>query len=340
VLAQEPGNDEAVDGMHRLWSIARPRITADIAGGKLDDAAHLLAGFKAAGVEAEAVHDLEASLTAARPRWQGLTRFQESMAANDFATAEQQLSQLTALGVDRSTLQELRRALDARRLDVQLNAVAAEVKASVDSGALLDPANDNARTRLAALRALSRTSPQTLTAQRDVQTALLAHAQDAIHRQQFDQAQRFVSAAADIAATPEVADAKKALQTEMDAATQRAAAAAAAAAAAEKSKASAEAPPAPKAPVATFFAAHSTQPLKVDYPPAAADTHQQGYVIVEFTLQPDGHATDAKVVESNPAKIFDRSALEAVTRGRWDTKPLADHPTHRARVQLNFRPAA
>jgi TonB family protein len=336
-LAQEPSNDEAIDGMRRLWSVARPRIQSDVAGGKLDDAARLLTAFKSSGVDAEAVRELDTSLASARSRFQALTRVQESIAANDVAGAEQQLSQLGALGVDRNTVQELRRNLDARRADAQVTTLAAAVKAALDSGALLDPANDNARTRLAALRAVSRTGAQTLAAQHDVQAALLARAQDATRRQQFDQAQRFLGAAGDIAATTEVADAKKALQAEMDAAAQRAAVAAAAAVPADKPKAATDSA-APKA-VASYFPARATQPLHVDFPTAAAEKHQQGYVIVEFTLQPNGRATDATVIDSSPPKVFDRSALDAVSRGHYETQALNDHPTHRARIKLNFQPS-
>jgi len=43
VLAQDPQNEEARDGMQRLFSVARARIQSDLAAGKPDDAARLVA---------------------------------------------------------------------------------------------------------------------------------------------------------------------------------------------------------------------------------------------------------------------------------------------------------
>ncbi len=53
VLSQDPNNAEALDGISRLWAIAKGRIQNDIAGGRLDDAAALLGFFKSADVSDE-----------------------------------------------------------------------------------------------------------------------------------------------------------------------------------------------------------------------------------------------------------------------------------------------
>ncbi len=69
VLAQDPQNDEARDGMRRLFSVARSRIQTELSAGKLDDASHLLASFKGVGVDASVTSRLESDIAAARPRW-------------------------------------------------------------------------------------------------------------------------------------------------------------------------------------------------------------------------------------------------------------------------------
>jgi protein TonB len=340
VLSQEPKNDEALDGLKRLWSMGRARIQADIAAGKLDEAGRLLANFKVAGVDAEALREMEVTAAAARPKWLA-TRAQESIAAGDYAGAEQLIDQLAASSAERSAVQELRRTLENRKADVQLTALAGEVKAAIEAGILLDPANDNARTRLQSMRQVNRSSPVTLAAQRDLQAALLARAQDATRKQQFDVAQRYITATTEIGATPEAVEAKHALQAEIDASAQRAAAAAAAAAekpAPESASADTHVPATAPSAAPAFIAARSTQPIVAQYPPAAADAHVRGYVIVEFTLQPDGRASNASVVEAQPAKYFEANAVSAVLHGRFDTSQLIDKQPRRARIKLSFKP--
>ena len=55
-------------------------------------------------------------------------------------------------------------------------------------------------------------------------------------------------------------------------------------------------------------------------------------------LRADGRAYDAKVVESQPAGVFDRSALAGVAGGRFDTSGLGpDRKPQRARIRLSFK---
>jgi len=341
VLSQEPDNDEALDGVRRLFSVGKARIQTDLAGGKLDDAVRLLASFKTAGVDPDALRDIEASISAARPKWLA-AKAQESISAGDFASAEQLLAQLSAAGADRNTIAELRRAIDGKKADLQLTAMANDVKAAIDSGALIDPVNDNAHTRVQAMRAVSRNSPVTLAAQRDLQAALLARAQEAIKKDQFDVAQRYI-AAADNSSGADVAEIKRALQSETDALAQRSAAAAAAELRAKAASVAASAPnpatlTAPPANTPHFIAARATTALNVTYPAAAANSNIQGYAVVEFTLHPDGSASDAAIVEANPVRVFDHAAITAVVRAHYDASALANQQPQRARIRLTFKP--
>jgi TonB family protein len=344
VLVQDSKNDEAVDGLQRLFSVIKSRVQADLAANKLDDASRLIALFKATNLDSDAVHELEASITAARPRFYA-ARAQESIAANDFVTAEQVIQQLMPL--DHVVAAELRRTMEARKTEQQtvgqLTTLSAAVKAAIEAGNLLEPANDNARTRLLAMRQVGRSHPLTLAAQRDLLGALIGHAQDLASKEQFDQAAKILSAAADIAATPEVADAKRQLQGQLDAVNQRAAAAAAAKKAAEVTQASTqstdEAASAARASAAQFIAGKPTQALKVVYPPSASAKSQQGYVVVEFMLQPDGRPAQPTIIESDPPRVFDAAAIDAVMSGRYDTSKLVNNTPRRARVRLSFRPS-
>jgi TonB family protein len=222
--------------------------------------------------------------------------------------------------------------------------MASQVKAAIAAGNLLDPANDNARTRLSAMRAASRNNAQTLAVQRALQAALLDRGQQATRKGQFDEAQRYLGAAGDLGSSSDVAAAKRQLQDAMGTANRRAAAAAAAAERARAaSAAAAEAPAAAVAAAAApsparpaYVAAHPRRALDVVYP---AGTSAAGHVIVEFTLEQDGTASDPKIIESVPSGVFDRVSLEAVSAGRFDTRDLAGRvPPVRARILLRFKP--
>jgi protein TonB len=54
------------------------------------------------------------------------------------------------------------------------------------------------------------------------------------------------------------------------------------------------------------------------YPTAAMRARQEGWVLVSFTVDAEGRTTDIKVVESQPRRVFDRAAEDAVGRYRFN----------------------
>jgi protein TonB len=77
----------------------------------------------------------------------------------------------------------------------------------------------------------------------------------------------------------------------------------------------------------------------VVFPSAALAKAQSGYVVIEFTLGPDGRAVAPRVLEAEPAGVFDSAALNAVRPARFDiTPPAGQDPTGlRARLRVSFR---
>jgi TonB family protein len=339
VLSQDPSNAEALDGISRLWAIAKGRIQSDLAGGRLDDADSLVAFFKTAGVSDELLRPVTANISAARPKWM-LAHARQSIAAGDLTVASQWIGQLEASGTDPDTLSDLRRTLDAKRLEQQLTPLSEQLHAALDAGTLIGPQADNAFARLTAMRTVSRSHPLTLAAQRDVRAALLTRAQQATRAHQFDLAARYLSADAELGSSPEISDARRALQDEVESAKTAAQVSASAAIAPDVvSSAAASAPQASPDQSQTqsessYLAAKPVRPLNVDYPDTASG---EGRVVVEFTLHRDGSASEVTVVDAAPKGVFDRAAINAVRRGRYDARGLIGGVPQRARISLHFK---
>lgn len=75
-----------------------------------------------------------------------------------------------------------------------------------------------------------------------------------------------------------------------------------------------------------------------DYPPRARQRGIEGYVDLEFTISAVGTVQDAKVIGSNPAYVFDRSALSAVRKWKYNPKIENGVAVSRSgvRVRLTF----
>ncbi|MCY7355408.1 MAG: energy transducer TonB [Lysobacter sp.] len=69
------------------------------------------------------------------------------------------------------------------------------------------------------------------------------------------------------------------------------------------------------------------------YPAAAARAGQSGTVQVEFTVGADGSVTSARVVEAKPPRVFDREALAAVKK--WRFQPIGSPVTSRRTIDFN-----
>lgn len=80
----------------------------------------------------------------------------------------------------------------------------------------------------------------------------------------------------------------------------------------------------------------SVRPLNMDpptYPRDALRKGEQGYVVVEFTINVDGRTEDITVVEAEPRNTFDREAQRAVARWKFepalrDGRPVSQRIRH------------
>ena len=101
---------------------------------------------------------------------------------------------------------------------------------------------------------------------------------------------------------------------------------------AQRETAAAAAPP----PAARPAAAPSLRIVSAPsprYPPEALRAGTSGEVLVEITVAPDGSVTSARVVRATPPRVFDREALNAVRR--WKFEPIDAATTTRRTLAFN-----
>jgi len=60
--------------------------------------------------------------------------------------------------------------------------------------------------------------------------------------------------------------------------------------------------------------------INPDYPMRAAQRGLEGWVTVEFTITPLGSVKDVQVVASEPGTVFDRNAVQAVRKWKYNPK--------------------
>jgi protein TonB len=76
------------------------------------------------------------------------------------------------------------------------------------------------------------------------------------------------------------------------------------------------------------------------YPTTAVRANQEGWVEVTFTITPEGNVDDVKVVDAEPRHVFDRAAVEAVSRWKYQPAtqngaPIAAQDKRRIVFKLN-----
>jgi len=85
-----------------------------------------------------------------------------------------------------------------------------------------------------------------------------------------------------------------------------------------------------------YAGAEQPQPLmrvEPKYPVQAAEQHITGYVQAQFNIKPDGSVTDVKITKAEPAEIFNKEAIRALEK--WRYQPSAEG-VKGATVQLDF----
>jgi protein TonB len=78
--------------------------------------------------------------------------------------------------------------------------------------------------------------------------------------------------------------------------------------------------------------------IEPDYPMQARQRGIEGWVVVEFTISTAGTVKDAAVVASEPGTVFDRAAVQAVRKWKYNPKIVDGKAVERAgmKIRLDF----
>lgn len=243
--------------------------------------------------------------------------------------------------------------------DLDVNQLYKEARAAMSDNRMVAPAGRNALEYYLRILAKQPDDSDASDALRELFPFATASAEDQINQGNFDEANRVVAllAKADpsnyaltilrskLEAKKRQSDRDLALQAQKDAAAAAAATrpqTATAAATAPAADPSAPAPaavqpklveiantePAPVAPAPAPVAAPAGEtrearvlvPPSPTYPPEAVRSRKNGWVEVEFTVAADGSVQNARVTASEPPRLFDREALNAVQRARFEPR--------------------
>ena len=157
VLAQEPRNGEAREGLDRIAIVLQERVQSSLEQQRWEEARRTLAQLRTIRPDDPAVAALEATLQEGRARWQA--------------------------------------DIDRRQAAERSDQLADLVSLRIRQGKLLEPANDSARYYLAQLRRMPGDGPRAETATTELQQAYLGKLREALAKSQRAEAERWKAAA-------------------------------------------------------------------------------------------------------------------------------------------------
>ncbi len=214
--------------------------------------------------------------------------------------------EITAIRVQLASSQNAARSSEGTRLS-------GLVSQRITQGRLIDPAQDSARHWLDELQKADSGGASWAAARQALQSAELTEGRSAVARGDSTMASRLLADAESLgASTAEIGT----LSAEITALRER-----------ERQQNS----------VIGASALKRTRYVEPDYPRAARDAGTSGWVDLEFVVRTDGTVANARVINSAPAEIFDRAAVEAL--GKWRFEPVVRDGKavdQRARLRMRF----
>jgi len=287
-----------LESKRRAATIGRLVASAEarLANGRLvtpsdDSAKDAIQSLKEAGASSDLLNRLNNDLNQRL-----LAAARDAATKGDQATMQTMLNAARDNGVSAAALNAASRDITAAAQKQQRtnDDIARYAKAAQDrlaSGNLLTPANDSAVSNAERLRLLDVRNPTTVQVVRDVRARLVTEARTRVTSGKSAEATAFLDAAESLGGDADLGDLRAAVAS----AQQQAAVAAAQ----------------PKLPPLKM-----TRPPHPKYPSSAKGV--EGWVRVEFYVTPEGRTERVRVLQSEPAGLFDAAAIAAMEGARFE----------------------
>jgi protein TonB len=223
--------------------------------------------------------------------------------------------------VERSLSEAARGGTPARRpapaagSGPNVDSMVADVRQRIADGKLIDPAGDNAREALAALRTAAPTRPEVEELSRALSTRLLNSGRQAMAAKAFDRSAQLIAASREVGAAYIGGDIARA-ETELAQAREEHAMA---------------------TNIVSASTLKRTRTVAPTYPPDALKKGIEGWVELAFTVMPNGTVDEIEVRNASPADVFDDAATKAIRQ--WRFEPVMRNGKavpQRAMVRLRF----
>ena len=226
------------------------------------------------------------------------------------------------LDISRTQLANLRADIDAARIGnerADRGRLLVLANQRIAQGRLIEPTGDSARHYVDLLRAADANFEGLADTNALLATRALAESRAALGANNLDRAEAHARAAADAGApAAEVADINAKIMS---------------------MRVGSQAPAGPAEPaVLPENKLRRTAFMAPTYPARARERGTEGWVDLEFTVAKDGTTHDAVVRAAEPVGTFDRAALDAVKRWRYEPRVVAGNVVEqRVQTRLRFR---
>jgi TonB family protein len=244
------------------------------------------------------------------------TEARKALAAGNADQGERWIQAAADAGADRDDITALTREEQRVRTAANADALARLAllfNQRLTQGKLLDPASDNAKFYLTQLVQADSTHPSTQLAHQAFAARSLEEAKNAVRRQDYVGAQRWLTEAHDSGADQTSINAVNSdIRTAQDA-TKRA------------------------TEFVTASSLELTHYVPPDFPSVARQRAISGWVDVQFVVRTDGSVTDIAVIGAEPVGLFEQAATDAVHKWRYRPVTRDGQPVNqRARLRVRF----
>ncbi len=354
VLARDPQDGEALQGLGRIGSVLDGRLKSALAEQRTDDAARTLEHLRLIRPDDPKLVATEARLVE--------SRVGAALSRGDLTAAAALLRTAQASGATAERLAPLREQLARLESGQRVEQLARLVNARIRDGQLLAPPGDSAKYHLGQLQRLPNGKRLAADAAGDLARAMAERGRQAQAQGQASEAERWFAEARALGYTPErpvaaVAAAAPAAAPEpaLPAPAERPAGpreetvaaspprsespdpeAAAPVAEIRRPGAGGAAPAATEVSAADFKRTRFVPPV---YPPQALARGLEGDVRLRITVDVEGRVIDARVLSSTPAAVFDQAAVNAARKWRFEPVVRDGSPIEASvMTTIRFRP--